>query len=154
MDSSPYIIFTIHIPMEWLVIDMSYDDILNHLMDVAENYFNIHGSYDGLTLNIAGIQAVLSINIITRILWFRRIPNEDDPRPPTIHYYPSLAPPALEEEWQWGGNNDIDDIDDNLININDIVDDNNDNDIVDYNDNDDDVVFIGEFIRIDDDDVI
>ncbi|KAK0072688.1 hypothetical protein PV326_014204, partial [Microctonus aethiopoides] len=106
MESLPYMIFTIHIPMEWLAIEDSYENLLNQLMSSIENYSNMYGSYEGLIININGVEAALFINIMRRIIWFKRIRIEDDPRPEIIHYYPSLAPPALEEEWQWGGNND------------------------------------------------
>ncbi|KAK0077235.1 hypothetical protein PV326_010194, partial [Microctonus aethiopoides] len=93
MEALPYMIFTVHIPMIWLVSDMTYEDLLNYLMNAIEEYFNINRTYDGLVINIIGIEAALFINIVARILWFKRIRIEDDPRPGNVHDYPPLAPP-------------------------------------------------------------
>ncbi|KAK0070809.1 hypothetical protein PV325_014039, partial [Microctonus aethiopoides] len=77
MESLPYMIFTIHIPMEC----------------------------------INGIQAALFINVLTRIMWFKRIRIEDDPRPAMVHYYTPLTPPSLEDEWHFDDDDDDDDYD-------------------------------------------
>ncbi|KAK0169608.1 hypothetical protein PV328_011826 [Microctonus aethiopoides] len=112
METLPYMVFTIHIPMEWLAFNVNYEDLLNHLINVIEEYFTTQPTYNGLVVNIIGIEAALFINIMMRILWFRRIRVEDDPRPSTVHYYPPLAPPSLEDEWHWGVNNDnVDNVD-------------------------------------------
>ncbi|KAK0169337.1 hypothetical protein PV327_011641 [Microctonus hyperodae] len=107
MESLPYLIFTIHIPMEWLAIDTTYNNLLTYLMNTTEDYFNIHGTYEGLVIDIMGIQSILIINITRRIIWFRRIRIEDDLRPPTVQYFPQLAPQSLEEEWHFIANDAI-----------------------------------------------
>lgn len=99
METLPYVIFTIHIPMEWLAINITYVELINYLLDTIDEYFNIHHSYNGIVINILGIEAALYINIAARIIWFKRIRIEDDPRPEIVHYHPPLAPPSLEEEW-------------------------------------------------------
>ncbi|KAK0169221.1 hypothetical protein PV328_012321 [Microctonus aethiopoides] len=139
MESLPYMIFTIHIPMEWLAIEDSYENLLNQLMSSIENYSNMYGSYEGLIININGVEAALFINIMRRIIWFKRIRIDDDPRPEIIHYYPSLAPPSLEEEWHWGVNNENDNIDnvDNEIFMENCISSTTDQNI-EYNYNDDD----------------
>ncbi|KAK0070845.1 hypothetical protein PV326_002019, partial [Microctonus aethiopoides] len=79
MESLPYLTLTLRIPMEWIMTDTSYNDTIIYLMTITEEYLNIHGSYEGLVIDIVGVQAILIINIMERIIWFRRIRIEDDP---------------------------------------------------------------------------
>lgn len=113
IESLPCIIFTIHVPMEWLTVDGTYEELLNYLMNAIDEYHNVHGIYNGLVINVLGIEAALFFDVLARTIWFRRIRIEDDPRPSNIHYYPPLAPPAIEEEWHYGANNSNNNDDDN-----------------------------------------
>ncbi|KAK0070860.1 hypothetical protein PV326_001995 [Microctonus aethiopoides] len=150
--------FNIHIPLEWIDIDFSnYEYLINHIFMVTAEYADHHGSYSGCVIQYNNINAALFIDNARRMWWFRRIQVEDDPRPPTVNYYPPLASLELEEEWRlvrgvdYDINNIIDDDnDDDTINIEDIDDDDTININIDDDDDDDDIVIIGELIIIDD----
>ncbi|KAK0070880.1 hypothetical protein PV325_013947 [Microctonus aethiopoides] len=68
MESLPYLTLTLRIPMEWIMTDTSYNDTIIYLMTITEEYLNIHGSYEGLVIDIVGVQAILIINIMERII--------------------------------------------------------------------------------------
>ncbi|KAK0072267.1 hypothetical protein PV325_011625 [Microctonus aethiopoides] len=81
---------TMHVPMEWLAIDGTYDELINHIMNTTDKQFQLS--------NILGIEAALHIDIAARIIWFKRIRIEDDPCPEIVQYYPPLAS-FSEEKW-------------------------------------------------------
>ncbi|KAK0156768.1 hypothetical protein PV328_012337, partial [Microctonus aethiopoides] len=141
--------------MEWLMVNVSYNDTIMYLMNIADQYLNIHGTYEGLVVNIAGVQARLVINILERVIWFMRIRIEDDPRPPNVQYFPRIAPLHLEELWNFlplndinnhnndnshndNSNNNNDNSNNNDNNNDDNNNDNNDTDEVSTHDDDDD----------------
>ncbi|KAK0072397.1 hypothetical protein PV326_000118, partial [Microctonus aethiopoides] len=136
MESLPYITFTIHIPMEWLMVNVSYNDTIMYLMNITDQYLNIHGTYEGMVVNIAGVQARLVINILERVIWFMRIRIEDDPRPPNVQYFPRIAPPHLEELWNFLPLNDINNHNNDNSNNNNDNSNNNDNNNDNSNNND------------------
>ncbi|KAK0070981.1 hypothetical protein PV325_013740, partial [Microctonus aethiopoides] len=91
--------FNIHIPMEWITIDTSYEDIIEIILKMTAEYAERTGTHTGCVINLNNIEAILLIDITNRMWWYRRILLEDDPRPQTVHYFPPIAPPELEEEW-------------------------------------------------------
>ncbi|KAK0165483.1 hypothetical protein PV328_003990 [Microctonus aethiopoides] len=127
MESLPYLSFTLYIPMEWMMTDTSYNDTIIYLMNIAEEYFNIHGCYEGLVIDIVGVQAILIVNIIERIIWFKRIRIEDDRRLPTVNYFPRIAFLHLEELWEFLP---LSNLNNDNSNYNDNSDNNSDNNIV------------------------
>ncbi|KAK0073302.1 hypothetical protein PV325_009950 [Microctonus aethiopoides] len=120
------ITFNIFIPLEWINDNYNnYENLLYDIIEMTADYTNRHGTHNGMVLCFNNVEAILIIDIITRIWWYRRIRIEDNPRPSMVNYYTPIAPPELEDEWQWGGNNiendeennDIDDDDEENNNI-------------------------------------
>ncbi|KAK0070599.1 hypothetical protein PV325_000369 [Microctonus aethiopoides] len=101
METLPYMVYTLHIPLEWLNGDRSYRNLLNYIYNATEDYADYHGNYDGCVLTINNIQAVLFNDNAARIWWYRRIRIEGDQRPSTVNYFPRLAPTSVENEWRW-----------------------------------------------------
>ncbi|KAK0072624.1 hypothetical protein PV325_006211, partial [Microctonus aethiopoides] len=66
-----------------------------------EFYADMHLNYEGFTTIKNSIAAFLVIDNLRKIYWFRRIRIENDQRPPTVNYYPRLAPISLEAEWEF-----------------------------------------------------
>ncbi|KAK0072165.1 hypothetical protein PV326_000367 [Microctonus aethiopoides] len=98
MDIVPGILYMVHVPSEWLTFELNYENLLNSVYTLSENYAYIHGTYEGLVLTINGCAAELLINDFKKKWWYRRVDVDD--RAPNEDYYPPLPP---EEE-----NNDDD----------------------------------------------
>ncbi|KAK0169388.1 hypothetical protein PV327_011602 [Microctonus hyperodae] len=79
-----------HVPVEWLAINMDSRDILQLVYDATENYYNLYNTYIGFTFTLNKVEAGLRICDATKKWWYRRI--EVDHRPPHVDYYPSLQP--------------------------------------------------------------
>ncbi|KAK0073722.1 hypothetical protein PV325_009334 [Microctonus aethiopoides] len=98
METLPYMVYTFHVPLEWLNGDRSYRNLLNYVYHATEDYADYNGNYDGCVLTINNIQAALFIDNAARIWWYRRIRIEDDPPPSNVNYFPRLALIGLENE--------------------------------------------------------
>ncbi|KAK0170555.1 hypothetical protein PV328_008392 [Microctonus aethiopoides] len=137
--------------MEWMNNNnnIPYGDIITNILKITAEYADCYGTYTGCVINFNDIEAALIIDHTAKMWWYRRIRIENDPRPPTIHYYPRLAPPELEEEWCWwswvGNNNNYDgnenNNDDNENNNVDEININNEN-----NDNNEMMTFLQNWI--------
>ncbi|KAK0157137.1 hypothetical protein PV328_011840 [Microctonus aethiopoides] len=101
MDSAMLIPYIMHIPLEWLGMNIFYEDMLIDIYNMTEDYEDRHGSYEGLVLNINNTEAALSICNAAKMWWYKRVRIEGDPRPPLVNYYTPLAPLELEQEWQF-----------------------------------------------------
>ncbi|KAK0071379.1 hypothetical protein PV325_013023 [Microctonus aethiopoides] len=136
--------------MEWMNNNnnIPYGDIITNILKITAEYADCYGTYTGCVINFNDIEAALIIDHTAKMWWYRRIRIENDPRPPTIHYYPRLAPPELEEEWCWwswvGNNNDDGNENNNDDNENNNVDDININN--ENNDNNEMMTFLQNWI--------
>ncbi|KAK0156953.1 hypothetical protein PV327_011502 [Microctonus hyperodae] len=99
-------------------MDTEYENLIDILYNEIGYYVDVHGDYDGFVSTKNNIVAYLVIENIRKLYWFKRIRIKDDRRPPTVNYYPRLAPMDLDEEF----------VPHNNINNNNNNNNNNDND--------------------------